>query len=85
MPMTKLTLSADRELIREAKRLAAQEGTSLSGLFSRMLRSMARARAAHEAFGPLTRKATGLVRLPDEAQDEQLLEDALARKHAVRG
>ena len=36
MPISKLTLSADRDLIKEAKKLAAEEGTSLSALFSRL-------------------------------------------------
>ena len=84
MPMSKLTLSADRDLIEEAKKLAAEEGTSLSALVSRLLRAMTRARASQETVGPLTRKATGLLRLPGTESDEQLLEDALARKYGMR-
>ena len=64
--------------------VAAAEGTSVSALFSRLLRAMTRASASREVVGPLTRKATGLVRLPETAGDEGLLEDALARKYAVR-
>ncbi len=84
MPQSKLTLSADRNLIEEAKKLAAEDGTSLSALFSRVLRAMTRRRVSQEAVGPITRKATGLVRLPRAARDERLLEDALAQKHAAR-
>ncbi len=84
MPMSKLTLSADRELIEEAKKLAEAEGTSVSALFSRLLRAMTRARAPHETVGPITRKASGIARLPKTARDERLLEDALARKYAAR-
>ena len=84
MPMSKLTLSADRELIEEAKRLAAAEGTSVSALFSRLLRAMTREHASREAMGPITRKASGIARLPKTASDERLLEDALARKYAAR-
>lgn len=84
MPMTKLTLSADRDLIEQAKKLAAAEGTSVSALFSRLLRAMTYACASREVVGPLTRKATGIIRLPGTAGDERLLEDALARKYAVR-
>ncbi len=84
MPMSKLTLSADRELIEQAKKLAAEEGTSLSALFSRLLRAMMSSRASQETIAPLTRKATRLVRLPVTGSDEQLLEDALAGKYGIR-
>ena len=84
MPMSKLTLSADRDLIKEAKRLASEEGTNLSALFSRLLRAMLHARAPRKGLSPLTLKATGLVRLPGSASDEVLLEDALARKYGIR-
>jgi hypothetical protein len=82
--MSKLTLSADQDLIKEAKKLAAQEGTSLSALFSRMVRAMTRARLRQETIAPLTRKATGLARLPDAQSDERQLEDALAHKYGIR-
>jgi hypothetical protein len=82
--MTKLTLSADRDLVEEAKKLAEEEGTSLSALFSRLLRAMTAGRTSQEPVAPLTRKATGLVRLPRAESDELLLEDALARKYGIR-
>jgi len=84
MPTSKLTLSADKELIQQAKKLAAENGTSVSAMFSRMLRAMTRARGSQEPTGPLTRKATGLIRLPSAAGDERLLEDALAGKYGIR-
>jgi len=83
MPTSKLTLSADKELIQQAKKLAAENGTSVSAMFCRMLRAMVRARGAQEPASPLTRKATGLVRLPSAAGDERLVEDALAGKYGV--
>ena len=84
MTMSKLTLSADPDLIRQAKKLAAEEGTSVSALFSRLVRSMTRARAHHESIAPLTRKATGIMQLPDLQSDEQLIEDALLHKYRIR-
>ena len=83
MSMTKLTLTADRALIEQAKKLAEEEGTSLSALVSRMLRALASARSSREVAAPLTRKATGLIRLPEVAEDNRLLEDALAAKYVV--
>jgi uncharacterized protein DUF6364 len=84
MRTSKLTLSADKELIRQAKKLAAQNGTSVSAMFSGMLRAMGRASGLREPPAPLTRKATGLIRLPSAAEDERLLEDALAAKYGGR-
>jgi len=82
--MSKLTLSADKELIRQAKKLAAENGTSVSAMFSNMLRAMARTSGMQEPPAPLTRKATGLIRLPPGAEDERLLEAALAAKYGGR-
>ena len=81
MRTTKLTLSADKELVREAKKLAEKEGTSLSSMFSRFLRAVLAERRKERPAGPLTRKATGLAKLPAGKSDRQLLEEALADKH----
>jgi hypothetical protein len=83
MAMSRLTLSADKELIRQAKKLAAENGTSVSSMFSRMLRAMSRTSGLQEPPAPLTRKATGLIRLPS-AIDERLLEYALEAKYGGR-
>lgn len=84
MPSTKLTLSADKELIKRAKKLAAEQGTSVSAMFSRFLLAMTRVRQSKEPVGPLTRQATGLIRLPPHTGDEQLLEEALAARYRDR-
>jgi hypothetical protein len=84
MKASKLTLSADKDLIRQAKKLAAQNGTSVSAMFSGMLRAMGHRSKSQESPAPLTRKATGLVRLPSAVEDERLLEDALTAKYGGR-
>jgi hypothetical protein len=84
MKTSKLTLSADKDLIRQAKKLAAENGTSVSAMFSGVLRAMGRNSKLQEPPAPLTRKATGLIRLPSAAEDERLLEDALAAKYGGR-
>jgi len=78
--MSKLTLSADKKLIRQAKKLAAENGTSVSAMFSNRLKAMVRSSGLEVPPAPLTGKATGLIRLPAGAEDERLLEDALAAK-----
>jgi hypothetical protein len=86
MPSTKLTLSVDPALIRVAKRLAAERGTSVSAMFARLLTAMQTARTADaSALAPLTRKVSGLVSLPEGRSDRELLEDALAERHGRTG
>jgi hypothetical protein len=84
MGMTKLTLSAEKEVIRQAKKFAAENGTTVSALFSNIFRAMGRTSGLQEPSAPLTRKATGLIRLPPGANDQRLLEDALAAKYGGR-
>lgn len=81
MPTTKLTLSADTELVRQAKQLARKRGTSLSAMFDRFVRSVVFQEELREAPGPLTAQALGLVRLPEDRTDGELLDEAMAEKH----
>lgn len=81
MPMTKLTLSADEELVREAKKLAQKDGTSLSSMFARFLGALLTRHRKKQPPGPLTRKATGLVKLPANRSDRELLGEALQEKY----
>lgn len=81
MPMTKLTLSADKELVEEAKKVAKREGTSLSSMFRRFLAAVLRGRRKKEQPGPVTFKASGLVKLPESKSDRELLEEALTEKY----
>lgn len=65
MPSAKLTLSVNPALIRDAKRLAAERGTSVSAMFARLLTAMQQVRRTDpSALAPLTRKVSGLVSLP---------------------
>lgn len=81
MPMTKLTLNADPELVAEAKRLARETGTSLSAMFGRWVRAALQERATPGPAGPLTSRALGLVRVPEDRSDRELVEEALAEKY----
>lgn len=81
--MKKLTLSADPEVIAEAHRLAREQGTSVSAIFSRLIRLLARRRNQRPAIGPLARKASGLIELPPGQLEQDVLADALADKYGV--
>ena len=75
MPTTKLTLSADKRLVKEAKRVAAAQNTSLSAMIDRFLRAVT-AKPGDAELGPLTKSAMGIAKVPDKPVQE-LLGDAL--------
>ncbi|HID28752.1 MAG TPA: hypothetical protein EYP19_01970 [Desulfobacterales bacterium] len=82
----KLTLSMDKTTIEKAKRVAGERHTSVSAMFARFVSGLDR--LGHpdsgEPLGPTTRAATGLVELPAEAPDRQLVEDALWERYGSR-
>ena len=82
--MKKLTLSADRDVIVEARRLARQTGTSVSSMFERFVRLLATQRRTDRPLGPLTRKASGMIALPKGRSAQKVLEDALMEKHGLK-
>jgi len=84
MAMTKLTLSAEADLIVDAKRWASSRRTSVSGMFARFLRSIEQIERDPSApIAPLTRQATGLLNFPMNRSDRELVEDALSDKHRI--
>ena len=82
MAMTKLTLSADKELIEKAKKLARRQNTSVSALFSRYLSAITQFVEPPET-GPLTSEATGLIKLPSRQRAKTLLADSLLEKYGL--
>ena len=84
--MPKLTLSADREVIELAKRVAASQNTSVSAMVARMFRAIAaRGPSSLEQLPPITKAASGIVRLPADRSDQELLEAALGERYGVSG
>ena len=82
--MKKLTLSADPDVIEEARELAEQTGTSVSSMFERLVRLLAIQRRNARPIGPITRKASGMIALPKGQSEREVLEDALLEKHGLR-
>ncbi|HTV47800.1 MAG TPA: DUF6364 family protein [Phycisphaerae bacterium] len=78
--MPKLTLSADSEIIDLAKKLARKRGTSVSNMFSQYVRSM-ESGGRRVSLTPLTRRASGLIRLPHGKSDRQLIQEAITARH----
>ncbi|HUT13263.1 MAG TPA: DUF6364 family protein [Thermoguttaceae bacterium] len=81
--MKKLTLSADAEVIEQAKRVARRNGTSVSAMFARFVRGLTRQDKAPEEIPPdsIAARATGAIRLPRGKSPRDVLVDALMEKH----
>lgn len=78
--MPKLTLSVDEQVIRDAKVLAQRQGTSVSALFERLIRSVTLEGRGQQT--PITEELSGVVQLPPGKDYEDILEEALLEKHA---
>ncbi len=82
--MTRLTLTVDEEVAREAERLAQERGESVSDLFARYVRTAAKGGEGRDIeLGPLTRQATGLLKLPPDKDYREALAEALAEKYGL--
>lgn len=83
MAVKKLTLSAPEEVITEAKRIAAKKTTSVSALFARLIRTVDSEFDPKDSLGPITLRISGIVNLPSDRTDRELLEEALNDKYGV--
>ena len=82
MGTRKLTLSAPDDVIKDAKRIAAKNRTSVSAMFVRLLSAIARSDDESDMpLGPVTMQATGIMDLPIERPEREILEDALEEKY----
>lgn len=81
--MKKLTLSMDEKDIRLARRLAKEQGTSVSGMFTSILRLMAakNGNGKKDELPPITRSLTGIIKIPEGKTDRELIEEAILEKH----
>jgi hypothetical protein len=79
----KLTLSLDKGVIATAKKLAQDNNTSVSAMFSRFIQSMAAEPWRAMPIGPLMRKATGIMKLPAGKDYKEVLTDALMEKYGI--
>lgn len=82
--MPKLTLNADSKTVSMAKKLAQLNQTSVSDMFCRFIRSLAAGDKTEIQLGPLTRKMTGIIKLPRGKSDRDVLTEALMDKYGVK-
>ena len=82
--MKKLTLNAEESIIEEAKRIAREQGTSVSALFSRWIGTLARRKQASSIpTNSIAARARGIARLPEGQSEKDVLADALADKYGA--
>jgi hypothetical protein len=81
--MTKLTLSMEKSVVAKAKSLARADHTSVSAMVSQFVISLSNGRRRRIRLGPITRKASGLVKLPPGKDYKELIEEAIWAKHGI--
>ena len=80
--MPKLTLTAESDVINKAKQLAEQRGTSVSAMFSDLVKTMARSDdMIDRPLPPITRRLAGIVKLPPDKPYRELIEEALWERY----
>lgn len=79
--MAKLTLTVDENVVEDAKRLAKENGTTVSAMFARFVQAMAHSKRRPLKLGPLARQASGLASLPEGMTYREVLEEALIEKY----
>lgn len=89
MPMTKLTLTAEPDLVRDLKRIAHRQGTSLSAMFARYGKALVavnkqRKRRVSADIGPITRACIGVAKLPKGMTADQVREEAMFEKYGIK-
>ena len=81
--MTKLTLSVEEAVVEKAKRIAEANQTSVSAMFSQFVCSTAAEPKRRTKIGPLTRKLSGVVKLPAGKDYKEAITEALMDKHGI--
>ena len=86
MAMSKLTLTAPAEVIVLAEAQAKSENTSISAMFVNFILAKRRLSAegtSHRAIGPLTKALTGVVKLPDDFDEKEFMQEAFTEKYGL--
>jgi hypothetical protein len=80
----RLTLSADRDSIVLAHKLAKAEGTSISAMFVSYIKSRSQGKLVGRHLSPMAKEASGmLASLPDGFDYKTIMSDIIAHKYGV--
>ncbi|HWD88035.1 MAG TPA: DUF6364 family protein [Mucilaginibacter sp.] len=78
---TKLTLTVEEKVIKKAKLYARRSGRSLSELVGNYLDTLTDDTNNKEALSPKLKKIAGMVKLPDNFDEEKELRAYFENKH----
>lgn len=78
--MPKLTLSADKDVIERAKKMAQERGTSVSAMFSEFVETLSSESSQRARAAPITRRLRGIAKAPATKSDRELFEEAIREK-----
>ncbi len=86
METTKLTLRPSKDIIKLAHKMAKEENTSITQLFSSFIMSRRRSAVSKKRIpiGPLTKSITGIVKFPDDFDYKSEVGDILAEKYGLK-
>lgn len=77
---TKLTLRVEEGVVRKAKRLARQRGTSISRIFGEFISNQVESHT-NEDFPPITSSMIGVIRRPELTVEEKEYKKYLEEKY----
>jgi hypothetical protein len=80
--VTRLNITADKEVVEQAKRYARSQGRSLSGLIEGYLKSLISDQKEDSAIDPVVKSLWGSVKPSTEHKDyKELLQQEIIKKH----
>ncbi len=84
METTKLTLRPTKQIVELAHKMAEEDNTSITQMFSSFI--LARHRQSQQKeipIGPLTRSVTGILKAPADWDYKKEMEDILLEKYGI--
>ena len=82
--MSKLTLSIPDKEIALARKKAKARGTSISAMFAEWVRAENPTEPVKHKIGPLTRSISGMIELPEDFDEKEMMAEILAEKYGVK-
>ena len=84
METAKLTLRPSRQIIELARKMAEEDNTSITQLFSAFILARNNQRPKKTIpIGPLTRSVTGILKIPDDWNYKKEMEGILEEKYGL--
>ncbi len=85
METAKLTLRPTRKVIELAHKIAAEDNTSITQMFSAFILARHLQNSKKQIpIGPLTRSVTGILKVPEDWDYRKEMEDVLEEKYGIK-